>query len=74
MIRAGVSLPRGLASARLLFGPNFQPSESLKALAYFDDGDLATLAPADRATLIDAAIAVRSLPNVLLASTRLAHR
>jgi len=31
MINAGVSLSRGLASARLLFGPNFQPSESLKA-------------------------------------------
>lgn len=71
MIRAGVSLPRGLASARLLFGPNFQPSESLKALAYFDDGDLANLTPADKKTLVDATKAVRDLPDVTLASKRL---
>ena len=31
MVSAGVSLSRGLASARLLFGPSYQPSESLKA-------------------------------------------
>jgi Nucleotidyl transferase AbiEii toxin, Type IV TA system len=71
MIRAGVSLPRGLAAARLLFGPNFQPSESLKALAYFDDGDLAALAAADKDTLVKAAKAVRDLPDVVLASKRL---
>src|SRR5690606_9691865 len=34
MLGAGGSLVQGLASARLLFGPNFQPSESLKALVY----------------------------------------
>jgi hypothetical protein len=43
MINTGVSLSRGLASARLLFGSNFQPSESLKALVYFNDGDLKIL-------------------------------
>lgn len=73
MIRAGVSLARGLASARLLFGPNFQPSESLKALAYFADSDLATLTPADKATLIDAAKAVGGFPEVALTSTRLVN-
>ena len=72
MIRAGVDLARGLASARMLFGPNFQPSESLKALNYFADGDLATLTPADRATLFDATRSVSALPEVALASTRLA--
>ncbi len=40
MVNAGVSLSRGLASARQLYGSNFQPSESLKALVYFNDGDL----------------------------------
>ena len=40
MIKAGVSLARGLASARLIFGLNFQPSESLKALAYLPRQDL----------------------------------
>src|SRR5665647_3553830 len=43
MLRVGVSLPKGLAAARQFFGSNFQPSESLKALVYFEDGDLHTL-------------------------------
>jgi len=68
MINAGVSLSRGLASARLLFGPNFQPSESLKALVYFNDGDLNTLTAAEKITLIEAVKAVRDLPTVTLRS------
>jgi len=71
MVNAGVSLSRGLASARLMFGPNFQPSESLKALVYFEDGDLKTLTAAERATLVDAVKAVRELPVVTLRSTSL---
>ncbi|HRK57899.1 MAG TPA: nucleotidyl transferase AbiEii/AbiGii toxin family protein, partial [Burkholderiaceae bacterium] len=58
MVGAGVSLSRGLASARQLYGPNFQPSESLKALAYFDDGDLKTLTMHEKKTLVDAVTAV----------------
>ena len=68
MVNAGVSLSRGLASARLLFGPNFQPSESLKALVYFNDGDLNTLTPTEKSTLVDAVKAVRDLPDVTLCS------
>lgn len=45
MLNAGVSLAHGLAAARLLFGPNFQPSESLKALVYHEDGDLTPSRP-----------------------------
>jgi Nucleotidyl transferase AbiEii toxin, Type IV TA system len=71
MVNAGVSLSRGLASARLLFGSNFQPSESLKALVYFNDGDLNTLSDAEKNTLISAVKAVRDLPNVALASNSL---
>lgn len=72
MIRAGTSLPRALACARLMFGPNFQPSESLKALTYFNDGDLKTLTAPEKNTLVDAVKAVRDLPAVALRSTRLA--
>jgi hypothetical protein len=71
MINAGVSLARGLASARLFFGPNFQPSESLKALVYFDDGDLKTLTAAEKSTLINAVKDVRDLPEVMLLSKSL---
>lgn len=68
MVNAGVSLARGLASARLFFGPNFQPSESLKALVYFKDGDLHTLTKDEKRTLVDAVGAVRDLPDVRLSS------
>jgi len=71
MIRAGVSLSHGLAAARQIYGPNFQPSESLKALVYFNDGDLQTLAALDKQTLIDAVKAVRELPDVTLRSSSL---
>lgn len=71
MVDAGVSLARGLASARLFFGPNFQPSESLKALVYFNDGDLHTLTKAETRTLVDAVRAVRDLPDVTLRSKSL---
>jgi hypothetical protein len=68
MVDAGVSLSRGLACARLLFGPNFQPGESLKALVYFKDGDLETLSVAEKSTLVEAVSAVRDLPDVTLRS------
>ena len=72
MLRAGHSLSRGLAAARLFFGAAFQPAESLKALAYFKDGDLARLSRNDRHTLIAASAAVGDLPTVALRSRRLA--
>lgn len=73
MVKAGVSLSRGLASARQLYGPNFQPGESLKALVYFNDGDLTTLTADEKKTLVDAVKAVRDLPDVALRSTSLIH-
>ena len=48
MVNAGISLARGLASACQRYGPNFQPSESLKALVYFNEGDLKTLTAAEQ--------------------------
>ena len=71
MIRAGVSVPRGLAAARELFGPSFQPSESLKALVYFADGDLGTLTKNEKSTLVQTVSAVRELPPVALRSLKL---
>lgn len=71
MINAGVSLAKGLASARAIFGPNFQPSESLKALAYFGDGDLKTLPENVKTSLVKAVSAVRGLPAVTILSKSL---
>lgn len=67
MVRAGVSLEKGLAAAEKMFQPTFPPKESLKALVYFEDGDMAQLSAADRAVLIQAASRVKSLPVVTIA-------
>lgn len=72
MIRAGQSVARGLAAARALFGRQFQPASALKALVYFEGGDLASLRGADRNTLIGAASAVGLLPVVKQRSKKLA--
>ena len=72
MVDTGVSLPHGLAAARAIFGPNFQPSESLKALVYFSDGDLKTLTIAEKNTLVQAVKAVHDLPEVKVISKVLA--
>src|SRR5260363_125167 len=68
MVSAGVSLSHGLAAARRIFGPNFQPSESLKALVYFGDGDLNTLTAREKNILVHAVQAVRDLPEVTIIS------
>lgn len=71
MIRAGVNLAEGLAAARILFGNEFQPSESLKALAYFEGGDLNTLSAIDRQVLVAAVRSVQALPSISLLSRSL---
>lgn len=44
LMRLGkVSLPTALAAAEKLYGPSFNPEITLKALSYFDDGDLRSL-------------------------------
>ena len=68
MIQDGVSLAKWLSSARAVFGLAFQPSESLKALTYFGDGDLATLAIAEKNILLTAVKAVGELPSVSILS------
>jgi hypothetical protein len=72
MVKAGVSLPKGLSAAREMYGLSFQPSESLKAMVYFEGGDLHTLTQIEKEALIAAASAVRDLPNVKIVSRELA--
>jgi hypothetical protein len=41
LLSAGASLIQGLGAARSLYGSAFAPAECLRALTFFDDGDLA---------------------------------
>ena len=43
LLREGASLIEGLGAARTMYGPAFAPAECLRALTFFDDGDLATV-------------------------------
>ena len=72
MLDCGVSLSHGLASAREMFKPTFQPSESLRALSFFGDGDLHTLIDGEKRTLATAAGEIRDLPEAKLVDSRLA--
>ncbi len=71
MLRAGVDLSKGIAAACNFFGTNFQPSEALKALVYFSDGDLHTLEKEVRGALIEAVKSVRDLPEAPIISKNL---
>jgi hypothetical protein len=66
MISAGVSLPAGLSAFRQMF--DGEPSQVLRALGYFDDGDLPTLDQADRNLLRKARDQIQRLPDVVLKS------
>jgi hypothetical protein len=72
LLGSGVHLDRGLAGARALYGLAFQPAECLKALVYFQGGDLETLPADTRSALISAAAAVGHLPPVAIVSRVLA--
>jgi hypothetical protein len=71
LLGSGVPLATGLAAARSLFGPAFQPSESLKALVYFQGGDLNSLTESTRYLLIHAVTAVRDLPSISVVDKQL---
>lgn len=73
MVRAGVRVDAGLAAAEQMFKPTFPPSVSLKAMVYFEGGDLARLSAADRLVLAEAARSVRALPAVVIEPDLLPH-
>jgi hypothetical protein len=67
-----VDLPLALASARVIYGPTFNPQITLKALSFFGDGNLSRL---PRALQNRLAVAVREvdldrLPDVALPPRR----
>jgi hypothetical protein len=67
MIRLGeISLPTALAAAQALYGPNFNPELSLKALSFFDDGNLREL-PDDlkeRLVVVSRNVDLDDLPDI----------
>lgn len=71
MLRAGVSLARSLAAFGRMF-PGGEPAEVLRALGYFDDGDLPTLSAADKQLLREARDSIRELPDVQITPGSLA--
>ncbi|MCY4485572.1 MAG: nucleotidyl transferase AbiEii/AbiGii toxin family protein [Deltaproteobacteria bacterium] len=51
ILRAGVPLKEGLGAAGTLYGPRFPPTEAVKALSYFNEGDATNVDPATQAFL-----------------------
>jgi hypothetical protein len=74
MLRAGLPLEIGMAAAAALYIPSFQPSEAIKALTYFEGGDLASLPASDRQTLTRAVAEVRRIPAIEVASRSLSSQ
>lgn len=59
LLAEGISLQTALAAALTVYGPSFNPLPSLKALAYFGDGDLPSVPKEIRQSLEQA---VRTTP------------
>jgi hypothetical protein len=72
ILRSGVSLEDGLGAARALYEVQFNPAITLKALAYFEDGDLPSLPREIRAFLAEAAAKVGPIPVLARSSPSLA--
>jgi len=70
MLSAGVSLERALAAFAKMYGKD--PGLALRAMGYFQDGDLPLLPKTDQEILRAARDRVSSIPEVTLASASLA--
>ena len=67
LLRLGnIGLPTALAAAERLYGTSFNPEITLKALSYFDDGDLRTLPEETKTRLVVAArdVDLEHLPEI----------
>lgn len=63
LLQDGIALERALGAAQALY-PGFNPLVSLKALTFFEDGDLGALPESNRTVLIAAAAHVQEIPSV----------
>lgn len=71
LLKSGISLPRALGAARALYGEQFNPMITLKALSYFADGDLPKLPDDVKGFLSEQASQVRAIPAVPRLSDRI---
>jgi hypothetical protein len=55
----GISLPKALAAAKAIYGDQFEPATTLRALSYFADGDLPKLPASLQNALRTAAMGVK---------------
>ena len=72
ILASGLPLETSLGAARAIYGISFNPAITLKALAYFEDGDLPSLPREVRETLRDRASQVGPIPELVRASRSLA--
>jgi hypothetical protein len=72
MISTGVSLPVGVSAFRAMF--HGEPSQVLRSIGYFEDGDLHGLAESDRRLLRNARDRVGQLPDVMIRNGSLTGR
>jgi hypothetical protein len=72
LLRSGLALEQGLGAARTLFGAAFAPAEALRALTYFEGGDLLRLSASDRTILLHAARLRDPIPTVPIRGRELA--
>ncbi len=66
MAKGKVDLPLALSAAQRIYGPTFNPQITLKALSFFDDGDLRQLPEDMKLRLVTAArnVDLDHLPNL----------
>jgi hypothetical protein len=71
ILRSGLRLEDGMAAAAELYTPSLQPSEAVKALTYFEGGDLKNLSAVDKNLLSRAASKIYRIPAIALRSSSL---
>lgn len=71
ILRSGVSLEAGLGASRAVYGECMNTLLPLKALCYFDDGDLGTLSQEIKERLLGAVVGLGEIPEMVVGSSRL---
>lgn len=71
ILRCGVSLEQGLGAAKAVYGESMNTLLPLKALCYFEDGDLSTLSQEIKNRLLAAVAGFGQMPEMVTQSRRL---